>query len=40
MKASGRSKDITVLVYSEFGRRVRGNGSDIYASMDWEEVTR
>ncbi len=28
MKASGRSKDITVLVYSEFGRRVKANGSD------------
>ena len=28
MKASGRSKDITVLVYSEFGRRVKGNGSE------------
>jgi len=28
MKASGRSKDITVMVYSEFGRRVKGNGSD------------
>ena len=28
MNASGRSKDITVMVYSEFGRRVKGNGSD------------
>jgi uncharacterized protein (DUF1501 family) len=28
MKASGRSKDITVMVYSEFGRRVKANGSD------------
>jgi uncharacterized protein (DUF1501 family) len=28
MKASGRSKDITVLVYSEFGRRVKANGSE------------
>lgn len=28
MKTSGRSKDITVLVYSEFGRRVKANGSD------------
>jgi uncharacterized protein (DUF1501 family) len=28
MKASGRSKDITVLVYSEFGRRVQANGSE------------
>ena len=28
MKASGRSQDITVLVYSEFGRRVKANGSD------------
>jgi uncharacterized protein (DUF1501 family) len=28
MKASGRSKDITVLVYSEFGRRVEANGSE------------
>lgn len=28
MKASGRSKDITVLIYSEFGRRVKANGSD------------
>ena len=28
MKASGRSKDITVLVYSEFGRRVHANGSE------------
>lgn len=28
MKSSGRSKDITVMVYSEFGRRVKGNGSD------------
>ena len=27
MKASGRSKDITVMVYSEFGRRVKANGS-------------
>jgi uncharacterized protein (DUF1501 family) len=28
MKASGRSQDITVLVYSEFRRRVKANGSD------------
>jgi uncharacterized protein (DUF1501 family) len=28
MKASGRSRDITVLVYSEFGRRVKANGSE------------
>lgn len=28
MKASGRSKDITVMIYSEFGRRVKANGSD------------
>ena len=28
MKASGRAKDITVLVYSEFGRRVKANGSE------------
>ncbi len=28
MKASDRSKDITVMVYSEFGRRVKANGSD------------
>jgi uncharacterized protein (DUF1501 family) len=28
MKASGRSKDIAVLVYSEFGRRVKANGSE------------
>ena len=28
MKVSGRSKDITVMVYSEFGRRVKANGSD------------
>jgi uncharacterized protein (DUF1501 family) len=28
MRASNRSKDVVVLVYSEFGRRVRGNASD------------
>lgn len=27
MKTSGRSKDITMLIYSEFGRRVKGNAS-------------
>ncbi len=28
MKATSRSQDITVMVYSEFGRRVKANGSD------------
>jgi len=28
MRASNRSKDVVVLVYSEFGRRVRANASD------------
>jgi uncharacterized protein (DUF1501 family) len=28
LKASGRSKDVTVLIYSEFGRRVKANGSE------------
>ena len=28
MRTLGRSKDVTVLVYSEFGRRVRANASD------------
>lgn len=28
LKPSGRDKDVTVMVYSEFGRRVKANGSD------------
>jgi uncharacterized protein (DUF1501 family) len=28
LKPSGRDKDVTVMIYSEFGRRVRANGSD------------
>ncbi len=28
MRATNRSKDVVILVYSEFGRRVRGNASD------------
>jgi uncharacterized protein (DUF1501 family) len=28
LKATTRSNDVTVMVYSEFGRRVLGNGSD------------
>ncbi|CAB4661347.1 unannotated protein [freshwater metagenome] len=28
LKASGRAKDVTVLIYSEFGRRVKANGSE------------
>jgi uncharacterized protein (DUF1501 family) len=28
LKTSGRDKDVTVMVYSEFGRRVKANGSD------------
>ena len=28
LKPSGRDKDVTVMIYSEFGRRVKANGSD------------
>ncbi|NDF84223.1 MAG: DUF1501 domain-containing protein, partial [Actinobacteria bacterium] len=28
MRAIGRSRDVTIMVYSEFGRRVRANASD------------
>ena len=28
LKPSGRDKDVTVMLYSEFGRRVKANGSD------------
>jgi uncharacterized protein (DUF1501 family) len=28
LKATTRSNDVTIMVYSEFGRRVKGNGSD------------
>ena len=28
LKPSGRDKDVTVMIYSEFGRRVQANGSD------------
>ena len=28
MRTIGRSKDVTILVYSEFGRRVKANASD------------